>query len=298
MLRAPSQQQSAQVVSRQSQLIINSKNNLELIESLAEAGKENESGCSDVSHSDTSPDPPVALRQVGDNTASSPPPARGGSTNENPPPVPPYNPSALWLKEFAELREFASQTCQELKRIGSQLNTLDKIDQATDTLSKQMTGVLQRTTALEDTTEHNTNAIKALQEDLRCLKSTVATQEKTIADLQLIKEEFIKINADFSDSADQKVVEFNNLIGIQQKQVDAFHETNQRIQDAILENVTQHVDERMDDKMKVWTEAEDHDKLIDRAKRNKNNLVIIGLQEDNQSPLDTASNFVSSTPGY
>lgn len=197
------------------------------------------------------------------------------------------------MKALAELREFASQTCQELKMIGGKLNKLDKIDSSTDTLAKQMTGVLQRTATFEDTTGQNTNAIKTLQQEVQSLKSTVATQAETIADLKLIKQEFIKINEDFSNSSDQKVQEFNKLIAIQQKQVDAFQDTNQRIQDTIQENITQHMEERL----QVWVEAEDHDKLIDRAKRNKNNLVIIGLPEDNQAPVAAASHFISSTLG-
>lgn len=249
-------------------------------------------GCEDF-RSEVISLPPGAPRRVSDNTGSGLPTPAGDSTPEVPPATPPHNQSYQWHKEFAALREFASHTCLELKSIGGKLNKLDKIEISTGTLARQMTGVLQRTATLEDSTTQNASAIKTLQEEIQSLRSTIVTQGETIEELKRIKEDFIKVNAEFSDSSDQKVEEFNKLIGIQQKQVDAFHETNQRIQDTILENVTQHMDERL----KVWTEAEDHNKLIDRARRNKNNLVIIGLQEDDQAPLKTASDFISSTLG-
>lgn len=111
--------------------------------------------------------------------------------------------------------------------------------------------------------------------------------------MKQIKKDFIKINSDFAETSNNKVAEFTHLIGVQQQQVDGFHNTNQKIQDTIQENVQQYMEERL----KVWTEEADLKALKDKAIRNKNNLVIIGLQEDDKPPLESASHFISSTLG-
>lgn len=218
--------------------------------------------------------------------------------------------SIFWHKAFDELKDIATHTCQELKTINGRLDKLDKVDLATEKLSKQVTGVLQRTTALEDLTSQNSNIIRELQDEVKGLKSTVQSQEEIItelqslksavasqqgiiADLQSLKHEVPKIKENFTQKSQDQVHEFKRLIEVQQKQVDGFHDTNNKIQEVIQDNITQYFQERMD----RWTADRDYKSLKDQANRNKNNLVIIGLQEEERSPLASASDFISSTLG-
>lgn len=156
-----------------------------------------------------------------------------------------------------------------------------------------MSGVLKRTSTLEDQSSQNTNAIKELQEEIKGLKGTVAAQEKTIADLKLLKEDIAHLKTDFTQESSEQVQEFNRLIGVQQKQVDGFHDTNNKIQDVIQENLKQYFQEEMDN----WTKDNDYKSLKDQAQHNKINLVLIGLQEEDKAPLVSASDFISSTLG-
>lgn len=250
--------------------------------------------------------PPSSSHVMGDNTAPHETmphaPGFGGDGSNGGSPVtletdkltPPSFPGgALWLKAFEDLKGLATHTCQELKVIGSKLDKLDKIELSTDNLAKQMSGVLQRTTAVEQRADHTSETINELQEEVRALKATVALQDDTISDLKRVKEEFSTLNAEFQKTSDEKVQEFNHLIGLQQQQVDSYHETNQRIQDAIQGNVTQYFDE----KLGKWSDAYDYKSLKEQAQRNKNNLIIIGLEEDNKAPRSSAHHFISSSLG-
>lgn len=232
--------------------------------------------------------PLATAPQVGDNTAPGNIPAASSTA---PPTMTKQVNELYWHKALEELRGFATQTCQELKVIGNKLEKLDKIELSTDTLAKQMTGVLERTSVLEEVSAQNSNEIKSLKEDVQSLRATIAAQEEVITDLKTIKKDFIKINAEFNKTSNDKVKEFSDLIGVQQKQVDAFHATNQKIQDTIQDNVKQHVD----DTIKTWTDASDLRALKDQASRNKNNLVIVGLEEEDKPPVETASKFIKST---
>lgn len=239
---------------------------------------------------------------VGDNTASG---LKAPSGMEALPPNPQAHPTGKELpksphdqdihlgKALQELRDMATQTCQELKVIKSKLGKLDKIELTTDSLTERLSGVVQRTTALEGISSQHSDSISELKDEITSLKATVASQEETISELKHLKSDISKINSEFKNISQDKVQEFKNLIGIQQKQVDAFHETNKQIQDVIQENVTQHVDE----KMGKMQENIDYKSLKDQAARNINNLVIVGLEEDNNSPLEAATEFVSSTLG-
>lgn len=244
---------------------------------------------------------PGATSPVGDNTASSGrsslPIDHGNQENINQgfnmDPPPPAGSGELWRKAFEDLKHMATQTCRELKVIGTRLDKLDKIEVSTDTLSKQMSTVLQRTTTLEGRADNHDQSIKILQEEVSSLKATIAQQEEAISDLKNIKKEFIKINQDFTDTSQERVQEFNNLIGIQQKQVDAFHENNNHIQDRIQENVTEFVDDRM---KKMETKI-NYNALKAQANQNKTNLIIIGLPEEDQPPFASAKELISSTMG-
>lgn len=180
-----------------------------------------------------------------------------------------------------------------MKIITGRLDKLDKIENATEYLSKQMSGVLQRTTTLEEQTGQNSNKIKELMEEIKMLKSAVASQEETIAALKPLKEEIPKLKTEFTQESQEQVQEFKRLIGVQQKQVDGFHDTNNKIQAVIQENVTQYCQEKID----KWTRENDYNNLKNQANRNKNNLVIIGLQEEERSAYASASDFISSTLG-
>lgn len=233
----------------------------------------------------------AAADKMGDNRGAENPTAADGWVS--PPNTTHTVDESYWHKALEELRGFATQTCQELKGIGIKLRKLDKIEISTDSLAKQMTEVLKRTSTLEEVSTQNTSKINSLKEEVQSLRSTIAAHEKDIAELKTIKKDFITVNADFVKKSNAKVQEFSDLIGVQQKQVDAFHATNQKIQDTIQDNITQHVDHTI----KVWTDSFNLKSLKDQASRNKNNLVIIGLEEEDKSPLQSASNFIKTTLG-
>lgn len=219
----------------------------------------------------------------------------GDSTEEKVPP-PPFDESK-WGRALEQLREMATHTCQELKGIGLKLGKLDKIELATGAMSQQLTGVVQRTTTLEGVSKQNSEAITELREEIKSLRSTIAAQEETISDLRQVRNEVVAIKDDFTNTSREKVQEFSNLIGIQQQQVDSFHDTNKKIQDVIQDNVTQHVNAEMG----KMSQKFDYKSLKDQASRNINNLVIIGLDEEgveeDKSPLTSARDFVSKTLG-
>lgn len=250
---------------------------------------------------DPSPASPATILPVGDNTVSqtqsknnTEEPRAGDSIRTGNTFIkPPSYPDQHWLQAIHELKGMATQTCQELKVIGTKLNKLDKIELSTENLAQQMSGVLQRTITLEGRMDQSAETILQLKQEVQSLQSTVVKQEATIADLQLIKQEFTRVNEEFTQTSLDKVEEFNKLIGLQQSQVDAFHETNKKIQDAIQDNVTQHIDEKMD----KWSDIYDYNSLKDKAQRNKNNLVIIGHEEEDKHPRSTAQHFISSTMG-
>lgn len=125
-----------------------------------------------------------------------------------------FHPAQLykyWHRAFDELKGLATQTCQELKIIGGRLDKLDNIHVATEKLTQQMTGVLQRTTTLEGQTGQNSVDIKALQDEIKGLKSTIKSQEESISDFNRIKEEFLTIKTDFKDTSQDRVREFEKL---------------------------------------------------------------------------------------
>lgn len=227
-----------------------------------------------------------ATDEVGDTRASDSESTAANRTGkesplEKEPPPLPHNQDEKWGKALEQLRQMATQSYQELKIIRTKLNKLDKIELSTEALAEQMSGVLQCTTTLEGVSSSNSEAIAGLKEEIKSLRSTIASQEETISDLKDLKKEVSEIKADFMKTSQEKVQEFSNLIGIQQKQVDLFHDTNRKIQDVIQDNVTQHVDE-----MGKLEEAVNYKSLKDQASRNINNLVIIGLEEDSKiSPL-------------
>lgn len=227
--------------------------------------------------------PPLAPDQkMGDNTGS----GKEGDVHSSK--------TEPWHKALEDLRGMATHTCQELKTIGTQLIKLDKIEKSTDSLTLQMSGVLERTAELEGTSNANSTEITQLKQEVISLKAKINDQEETIASLLTLKEDLTKTSEEFKKMAQDRVDAFNGLIAVQQDQVDSFHTTSKKVQSRIKREVQQD----METEMEQWASVINYEALKKEARHNKCNLVIVGLQEEeDKSTLSLAKSFINSTLG-
>lgn len=180
--------------------------------------------------------------------------------------LPPSNPEDAWHLVY-----------QELRAIRERVASLEKIEKSTELHTQQLAGVIQRTSILEDSMGAATTKIKVLDQEVSALKTLVASQGNTIADLQQMKEEMLAKNA-------KTVADMDKLIRTQQGQVDGFHAHTTKFKNDIMVEV--------DGKINEVSREVKYDKLKSQARFNKNNLVITGLKEEPQkTDLQVAITF-------
>lgn len=191
---------------------------------------------------------------------------------------PPKNPSEETL------------TCvlSELQEIKSAMGTLYKIDtieQTTASISKELSGVVGRTTEIEEALEATTARVREMGDDITTLKTVAHRQEQTISNLKKMKTEIAR-------DTSTKVGEMNELVVSYKKQVEGLQSTmEERDQRMSLE-----LEEKIDKKFERLEQAAHFQSLREQAFKNRYNLVISGLAEDEQkSTSDLVAHYLSST---
>lgn len=173
------------------------------------------------------------------------------------------------------------ETFLELQAIRATMNKLDRIDTATSTLTEQMSSVLGKTTELENKVETNATQVKDLKAEINTLKDTVAKQGEMIRSITNLKD-------DYKRATRKTIEEMNDLIQQQKDQVDSFHDKTDRLKKDILVEV--------DGKIEDLSQNLSHKELKNQAFRNRHNLVITGLEEEQgKSPKKAAEEYIESS---
>lgn len=226
--------------------------------------------------------------EVGDNTP--------GGSSDPPAPLPPKQDgeeSTINLV-LAELREIKQQV-SEIKEIKQQMSKLDKIELATESLSGKLTGVMDRTSELETAVHSNAARLREYDDQFVTLRATVDKHEESMTTLNSMKEGFSQIET-------KAVSDMNKLISIQKGQVDSFHATSKKVSENIQAEVDQKISQvqkahsetlresneelskaimaEVDKRMAKVARQADFQILKDKAFNSRNNLVVVGLQED------------------
>lgn len=196
-----------------------------------------------------------------------------------------------WHTAFLELKA----TSEELRAIRARMEKLDSIEAATSKLTTQLTAVVEKTSELETKVgNHDTQVtelenkarvhdtqVQEMKEELSSLRNRMEQQDKKI-------EEILQLKADYKKVTRKTIGEMNDLIQVQKDQVDSFHETTRHVKEDILIEV--------DDRIEELSEDVNYTKLKNQAYRNRQNLVITGLKEEESTgPKKAASDFIKET---
>lgn len=234
--------------------------------------------------------------------------------------IPPSKQEEPWHVVYQELRAIK-------ERVASLEKIEKKIEKSTDLHTQQLSGVVQRTAALETSMGSAESKINTLNIEVTTLREVVDSQTRIIAELQQKRDDMVTTNA-------KTVADMDKLIKKQQRQVDGFHECTATFKKdlmvEVINKITETKDEinnatagrmgEMDNKITKMTGEvdglreytatvkrdvmEDVDGKIDKVKdevqyislkskanSNRDNLVITGLKED---PQKTDMKLVSS----
>lgn len=219
--------------------------------------------------------PPGSLPPMGDNTVNGDSPldhmpGHDDNTNKS-------KPEGPWQQALRELKA----TSTELKAIRERMGKLDTIEAATSALTLQLSAVVGKTSELETKVEDNSSKVRSMEEEINTLKERVKKQDREIEKLSKLKE-------DYKKATRKTIGEMNELIQTQKDQVDSFHEKSNNMKRDIMDKV--------DSKMEGLSKDLAHHKLKNQAYRNKQNLVITGLEEEeNKIPKTAASEFIESS---
>lgn len=186
-------------------------------------------------------------------------------------------PGDPWHEAFLELQA----NSVELRYIRTRMEKLDSIEEATSTLTTKLSTIAGKTAKLESQVEGNTSQVRDLKEEISILKDRAAKQDQKIQELLNIKE-------DYKKATRKSIGEMNDLVKAHKDQVDSFNEVSERMKNDIMD--------RVDTKVDGLSKDLSHTKLKSQAHRNKQNLVITGLEEDvNKSPKKEAAEFIESS---
>lgn len=202
----------------------------------------------------------------------------------------------------AAIAETLSQVLSELKDIKSQFGKLDKMEIAITSINNQISGVVERTVELETAVRSNAARLREVDDEIATLKNTTERQGKTLISTKKWKEEIILNN-------NKNVTRMNELVETQQKQVDSFNDNSNQLSQTILSEVDKRVlvankelksefETEISELKAGFKKALRCQELKSQAFNNRQNLVVIGLQEDDQkSDTDLARDFFSKTLG-
>lgn len=175
-------------------------------------------------------------------------------------------------------------------------------------MSNQLSGVVERTAELETGVTSIAARLREVDDELITLKAKVENQGNLLVSTKAWKEEVLQNN-------NKNVSRINELVVIQQKQVDSFHDNVNQIKQSLLEEVDKKVDQKVQAakttlQKEAKKEAADLKKelkeelekgrycqsLKNQAFNNRLNLVVTGLKPDEQkTDFEAVSEFFSKT---
>lgn len=207
----------------------------------------------------------------------------GKGLNGDTPPAPP-DPLQFIYNELREMRAGIVKIAK-----------LDSIEATTSNFSKQLQTMVDRTEALETSVSTNTTKISSLEQEIKVLKEVVSKQGKIISSVQAIKEDSIKatneikvlqeiihkqgkiissvqtVKEDFTKTSKEVIDNMNDLVETQREQVETFNESARKLKAETISEA--------DRKVAELSKSIDYKSLQDKASRNRNNLIILGLKE-------------------
>lgn len=187
----------------------------------------------------------------------------------------------------------------ELKEIRKRMATLDEVEIKTNKLSQQVQSISDKTGQLESKVDSNasktfnrihslegrvnslqdnlqkqdnTSRVQSLEEEVASLRDTVKKQGELIAEVQKLKE-------NFSSASNGLMVEMKDLVETQRGQVDSFNQSAQVIKQEVTREVKAIRDETEESVSQLSSDIA-YDSLRDKAFKNRYNLVLLGLEEN------------------
>lgn len=251
-----------------------------------------------------------------------------GSEVEKTPPSPPKV-KEPWQDAFLELRALTAR----MDKVDSMDEKMDKIEESTSGLSRQVTTMLKKTSQLESKTEKNANEIKELKKELSSknekstkeikdlkkevssLRRMVEKQNETITGLSKLKEDYAKQKEAISDLTKMKDdIAKNNKKTMGDIKDDYAKKTKRTIveMNGLIDQQKEQVDnfnastkrlkteilQEVDGKVNTLSQEQDHKALKGQAFEKRHNLVITGLGEDpDKSTFAVAKDYLNSTLG-
>lgn len=195
----------------------------------------------------------------------------------------------------------------ELRAIRSRMDTLDKIETSIATLVDQCGGLSERTGKVEAKAEANSSKLLEVSAEIATLRETVELQGRAIVKLTNIKSELLnqnkEVKADLVKQNKGITKEMNQLIEQQKEQVGSFLSTSKRIENNICERVekklseqvNQKMEEKMEEKADQASQEASFQSLKDQAYAKRHNLIITGLEEDdNKDILSVVKDFLKT----
>lgn len=173
----------------------------------------------------------------------------------------------------------------DLQEIKATMSSIHNIEETTASISKEVTGLSKRTTELEEIYGATAARVRELGDDITTLKNTVQEHERLIPPLKKTKEEIYS-------ATNKKFDKVNERIDGQKEQIEELQSTVHNVKRDLSVELNSKIEKKFD---QLAQEAQ-FQSLREQAFRNRFNLVIIGLAEDDQkSTADLVSTFFEST---
>lgn len=246
----------------------------------------------------------------------------------NPPPPPPQNKDP-WQDAFVELRALRSR----MDKVDRMDKKMDKIEESTSYLSKQVTTMVTQTSQLESKTEKNANEIKGLKKDfsstneknaneikdlkkeVSSLRRIVEKQHETISGLSKLKEDcakqkesisdLVKTRDDFAKNSKKTIGELREEYSKKTKRTigemnELLGQQKEQVEGfkANTKRLKTDILHEVDGKVKSLSQSQDHTALKDKAYDKRHNLIISGLPEDaDKSTMSAVKDFLNASLG-
>lgn len=136
------------------------------------------------------------------------------------------------------------QMAAELKAIRSRVDKLDKIESSISTLTTEIGGLVKRTAKLEQSVGANTPKLNKVTDEVSSLQESVSLQGEAMAKLTTIKTDVIKHNKATLGEMNALIDAQKEQIESQNRQIEAFQEEAQHLEDKILNKMDEKLKER------------------------------------------------------
>lgn len=196
------------------------------------------------------------------------------------------------------------------------MDTLDKIELSIATLVTQFGGIAERTGKVEAKVKSHSTKLTEVSAEIASLRETVDLQGRALAKLTTMKSDLFKQNKEVKADLVQQnkqvkadlvqqnkgiTKEMNQLIDQQKNQVESFLSSTTRIENNIIEKVQQKIETRVEEKFnQVSQEASQESSfqsLKEQAFAKRHNLVISGLEEDDNKSVPTTAKDLFKSMG-